>query len=584
MKKLFLLVLTSLTVLSLAACAEEGSNEDGNNEVLEVLDTITLSSEVSEDFTLLVAKDNVVISWESNNTAIAVSGANATVTQGSNDVNVKLTATGTKGEQTATKEYTIKVLKETSNEEDSETPQEPTVAATIAEALTAEVGTSVVLDHVTVLKSYSSGTHFTDGINVIYAYGSKNLTVGDSYSIEAVTAAYAGAPQISSATLTKLDGVQSLTVQPTTATVAEINQVSTGTDYKFYSVTGVYNSSTATLVDGDDTLGINSYSLSTATALLKNYHGLTITLELFVTGGYKDYKEVLIYTTQEDLDKLTFDNSDLLDAALNNVTLPTSTMADLELVTEGNFNSTISWVSSNESVISTTGVVNRQTVDTEVTLTATATIGSDTATKDFVINVISSEQTVSSDLFISEYSDGVGGTNKYVEVYNPGDDIDFSEEKYELKIGINGAAFSTTVTLTGTLESGQTILFYNLQDADLTTAAEAVNSQKFTFAFNGDDAIGLFKNDILVDIIGVEGTDPGSCWEFEGGTTMDCRLIRKAGYGANNTFTGAEWDYVKLTTPGLSDNFGTHTFTLDTTDTVNLLVAVLENKEVQLEV
>lgn len=61
--------------------------------------------------TTLEANPDVTISWASNNEAIAISGANATVTRGAADVNVELTATFTLNSATAQKKATITVLK-----------------------------------------------------------------------------------------------------------------------------------------------------------------------------------------------------------------------------------------------------------------------------------------------------------------------------------------------------------------------------------------------------------------------------------------------------------------------------------------
>ena len=75
-----------------------------------------LSLDVTEtlvDFTLPVTgEQGTTITWESNNAAIAVSGANATVTRpavGAEDATVKLTATITSGSATDTKEFTVTV-------------------------------------------------------------------------------------------------------------------------------------------------------------------------------------------------------------------------------------------------------------------------------------------------------------------------------------------------------------------------------------------------------------------------------------------------------------------------------------------
>lgn len=573
MKKVFVLALSVLAVFGLAAC----DKSEESNEVMEVLNSISLSASVTEDFSLTVAKDNVVITWESNNEAIKVNGVNAVVTRQSADTTVKLTATGEKDDLTASKTFDVKVV-----------ALESLPVTSIAEALVSSDDTEVILDHVTVLKSYSSGTHFTDGENVIYAYGTKDLTIGDSYSLEAIKASYAGAPQIKSAVITKLENVDSLTLEPTVATVEEINAISSGLDYKFYSVTGVYNASSNTLTSNDSMIGINSYSLASATNLLKAYDGLRITLELFITGGYKNYKEVLIYTTQEDLDSLVFDNEDILEAALNNISLPSTTMNNLELDTVGSFDTTISWASDNEAVISTLGVVTRQSVDTTVTLTATASINGVSENKSFEVVVISSEQTVSTDLFISEYFRG-NSNDKYIEIYNPSaNSVDLSE--YSLVNAANANTFETGTkqALTGTLDAGKSfVIYYNQTSAALQTYIQEnsfgyISSTILTF--NGDDGIGLFKKEELIDMFGYEAQLSIVIGDINNGYMC---ATRKVGYGASIDFNTDEWNAVlareNIDGTNTSVNFegaGSHTFELETS-VVNLLIALV-NKDLQL--
>ena len=54
---------------------------------------------------------------------------------------------------------------------------------------------------------------------------------------------------------------------------------------------------------------------------------------------------------------------------------------------------------------------------------------------------------------------------------------------------------------------------------------------------HGDDAVGLFYNDELIDVIGVPSVDPGSSWDVAGvsGATEDHRLIRKPTVTSGNT-------------------------------------------------
>lgn len=86
-----------------------------------------------------------------------------------------------------------------------------------------------------------------------------------------------------------------------------------------------------------------------------------------------------------------FDGSQALKTDEESLSLPVTTAKyNITLPTEGNAGSTITWSSSNESVISNTGVVTRPAMgeaDVKVTLTATLTFGSDTATKTFEVTV-----------------------------------------------------------------------------------------------------------------------------------------------------------------------------------------------------
>ena len=107
-------------------------------------------TEATENITLPAAGLNdVVITWASNNEAIATDG---TVTRGSTDVEVTLTATLTLGEATDTKEFTV-VVKAA---EQPEEPATPTVLATF------ELGANGAAGHYDG-KEISSGASYTDG-------------------------------------------------------------------------------------------------------------------------------------------------------------------------------------------------------------------------------------------------------------------------------------------------------------------------------------------------------------------------------------------------------------------------------------
>ena len=135
---------------------------------------------------------------------------------------------------------------------------------------------------------------------------------------------------------------------------------------------------------------------------------------------------------------------------------------------------------------------------------------------------------VASDLFFSEYIEG-GSFNKAIEIFNgTGAPVDLSI--YTIKYGANGAALSTTYTLSSaaaTLASNDVlVLAHGSANATILAAADDTPS---IINHNGDDAYGLFKNGVLIDVIG-EPTSPAASWAVAGtsGATKDHTLVRKS--------------------------------------------------------
>jgi hypothetical protein len=160
------------------------------------------------------------------------------------------------------------------------------------------------------------------------------------------------------------------------------------------------------------------------------------------------------------------------------------------------------------------------------------------------------------ELFISEYGEGGSGNNKWIEIYNgTGSDVDLTG--YSLKLNTNAnTTWTNELVLTGTLLDGDVLVIFNSSSDYANVVAEGDVSGSVTF-FNGDDAIGLFKNDVLIDIFGVFGEDPGSSWPVGTGSTADHTLVRKATVtGPTTTWDPNEWDVY----PDATDTYvGSHT-------------------------
>lgn len=153
-------------------------------------------------------------------------------------------------------------------------------------------------------------------------------------------------------------------------------------------------------------------------------------------------------------------------------------------------------------------------------------------------------------LFFSEYGEPDGGTCKYVEIYNPTDaSVDLSN--YSIKKGTDGADFSTSFSLSGTLASGGVLVVRSSTCTSLTDGAQTEGNPDFPLSglqeleatimsFNGDDALGLFEGDLLIDVIGTttEG-DPGTGFALSpSGKTVNTILIRKSTVTTGST----NWD------------------------------------------
>jgi endonuclease I len=153
------------------------------------------------------------------------------------------------------------------------------------------------------------------------------------------------------------------------------------------------------------------------------------------------------------------------------------------------------------------------------------------------------------DLFFSEYIEG-SSNNKALEIANfTGSSVNLSS--YTIKKQTNGAgSWSSAYALSGNLSNGNVYIVANSSanssiqgEADVTTGGAIAT-------FNGNDPVGLFKNNILIDIIG----------DFNGGSSnfaQNVTLRRKASVTSPNTsYTEAEWDEFATDT---TSNLGSHT-------------------------
>lgn len=171
------------------------------------------------------------------------------------------------------------------------------------------------------------------------------------------------------------------------------------------------------------------------------------------------------------------------------------------------------------------------------------------------------------ELIISEYGEPVVGNGKYIELYN-GTSSSINLSDYQLwKINNGGTWPENTLSLSGTLLSGNTYVV-----ANNATDVPGANLYDATFCnWNGNDAVGLAKfvgaSYYLIDAVGTDGADPGTGWSVAGvsNATEGHTLVRKTSVNfpdsswsvtAGTTLANSQW-YVRpyqLTNVGCNVN------------------------------
>ncbi|MCC6622784.1 MAG: lamin tail domain-containing protein [Deltaproteobacteria bacterium] len=161
------------------------------------------------------------------------------------------------------------------------------------------------------------------------------------------------------------------------------------------------------------------------------------------------------------------------------------------------------------------------------------------------------------DLFLSEYLEGPTGYNKALEITNAtGRAVDLAG--YAIWKITNGGTWGETapLALSGTLEAGASFVLCHTSASATILAACDLASGTSTMEFNGDDALALARQGVIIDVIGVEGDDPGDAFAAGGvaDATKDHRLVRRAAVVEGSADWGAaagQWDVLPYDEAGL---------------------------------
>ncbi|MDY8137248.1 endonuclease [Aquimarina sp. 2201CG5-10] len=224
-----------------------------------------------------------------------------------------------------------------------------------------------------------------------------------------------------------------------------------------------------------------------------------------------------------------------------------------DVYVDGSFNKTVS--TTNTTI---TGLTPQTTY--AFTVLAKDLAGNSSAQSTSVNGTTTAGSGNSNVLFISEYIEG-SSNNKAIEIANfTGASVSLSD--YELRLSSNGnASWTATYTFPNGSSIADNDVFVIAHTSFALTCSNlgsADDSNSSITGFNGNDAIGLFKNNTLIDILGTLGN--GSNY------AQNTTLVRKETITSPNTVYDAnEWNSFALDN---CDDLGTHTVTTLSVDDI----------------
>ncbi len=155
------------------------------------------------------------------------------------------------------------------------------------------------------------------------------------------------------------------------------------------------------------------------------------------------------------------------------------------------------------------------------------------------------------DIFFSEYIEG-SGVNKVLEIANfTGNTI--SLNAYSLKLSANGnESWGAVYNFNSNAEIINGDVYVISQGSNTLCTSEVDDLNNAITSFNGNDAIGLFKDNVLIDILGTLGNSSDYA--------KDKTLVRDGTIATGNVlYTPSEWIFFPTDN---CDNLGSHAQTL----------------------
>ena len=410
MKKLFTLLTALTLVFAVAGCKDDTPEGPTDAELVAEATTALLLTDLNEVTSNITLPSgglhSSVVTWSSSDAAVVTdAGVVTRPAVGEDNAVITLTATITIGDESDTKDFTVRVISAV-----------PTLAITIADMLDSSVesGTIVEVTATVIGIVVGAGVQLYDGTGFIYVYNGGGVTfgdtpvaIGDKVVVSGAKGAYFGSPQITDVTSIEfVDGGND--VPAFTPTLIADLFAEDPYDTLYHSnpvnVTGVLELQATEF--GSDIYFVETDENNDAYRVLIYYksdgdkmdelmalEGKMVSADLFTYGyhdGYKAWRATINSTAVITSADLTDEQAASYEIASIDLGLINAITEDMVLSLEGKLEgTTVSWASSNESVISSTGsVVSSEDTDETVILTATITVGTTTVTKDFTVTVL----------------------------------------------------------------------------------------------------------------------------------------------------------------------------------------------------
>ena len=434
MKKLFALMTIFIGLFTLAAC---GETVDEDQEAVDAaVSALILSGldRVTTNITLPTSgRNETTISWSSSHpNVLSSSGEVERPEFGADNVVVTLTATVSRGDASAERTFEAVVFAF-----DEEIP-DPITIAEMHDLAGGELGT--IQGVITFV--WGGSAYLQDDTGGFYIFRLANgfapeAVVGNEILVTGRRDAFNGLRQFNVATIDLLQVVRENAPLPDPVLLTDFStEALLAKQGMAVSLEGFY------IVSLPDSIGTSGFNVT-----LEDTDGNTILMRVDSEsnlGAERRDAVIEVINTLEAGQFVTITNApmgwfnvaqimvvdpeqitggDLLDDALRTELAadrlefenPDTIFEDLDLITAGAFETTITWSSSHPDYIAPNGTVTRDEIeDVEVTLTATITLNDAVFTKDFVL-IVKDVSFVPATITVAEAIDAENGEMLYVE-------------------------------------------------------------------------------------------------------------------------------------------------------------------------